>query len=67
MEAEELISHELQTKNMNEQEKKSALVNAYLNWLSILKTAIKTQKHDKEIENLKKEKEEIVERLKKQD
>ena len=60
MEAVELKSHELLIKNMNEQEKKSALVNAYLNWLSILKTAIKTQKQDKEIENL-------VERLKKQD
>ena len=40
---------------MDEQEKKSFVVNTYLNWLAILKSAIMTQKHDKKITQLEKD------------
>ena len=40
---------------MDEQEKKSFIVNTYINWLAILKSAIMTQKHDKDITKLDKE------------
>ena len=42
-----MTQEESKDQNMDEQETKSAVVNNYLNWLTILKSTIKTQKHEK--------------------
>ena len=45
-EAEEFKLDELKGQDIDEKQKKSALVNSYLNWLTILRSTIKTYRHE---------------------
>ena len=55
-----MTQEESKDQNMDEQETKSSVVNNYLNWLTILKSTIKTQKHEKEINKLQVEKKQMA-------
>ena len=57
------MTQKSKNKNMNEQERKSFIVNTYVNWLSILKSVIKTKEHENEIKKLEKEKNEMAEEI----